>query len=229
MCAGCDRGDVIIECECLWIGPCWPPTTTGEEGRVDIRVDGSYNYWRSIWPSSEGSSWFPWCSQSPSKCLVSVIQVAHDGNITRHHQTDKYRRVVIVVILHNITITVNAFYPQLAWCSASAYYILQSTQVTNSLWHPVCRNGRDTEMFLRGQGKPEQLTLPLPPWSTQSLWSIFNYAHYFILVVFQIDDSSGWIGYSFPQGWCHRGIGCTCFRETLQIPFLNGSIDLLPH
>ena len=56
-----------------------------------------------------------------------------------------------------------------------------------------------------------------------------QYAHYFILVVFQIDDSSGWIGYSFPQGWCHRGISRTCFRETLQIPFLNCSIDLLPH
>ena len=86
------------------------------------------------------------------------------------------------------------------------YYILQSIQAANSLWHPVCRSERDTEMFRQGQGKPEQLTLPLPPWSTQSSWSIFEYAHYFILVVFWIDDSSGWIGYSFPQGWCHRGI-----------------------
>ena len=106
------------------------------------------------------------------------------------------------------------------------YYILQSIQAANSLWHPVCRSERDTEMFRRGQGKPEQLTLPQ---RTQSSWSIFKYAHYFILVVFWIDDSSGWIGYSFPQGWCHRGISRTCFRETLQIPFLNGSIDLLPH
>ena len=122
--------------------------------------------------------------------------------------------------------TSHAFYPQLACCP---YYILQSIQATNSLWHPACRNGRDTEMFHRGQGKPEQLTLPLQPWSTQSSWSIFEYAHYFILVVFRIDDWSGWIGYSFPQGWCHRGIDRTCFRETLQIPFLNCPIDLLTH
>ena len=30
----------------------------------------------------------------------SVIQVIHDGNITRHRQTNEDRRVVIVVVLH---------------------------------------------------------------------------------------------------------------------------------
>ena len=35
--------------------------------------------------------------KSPSKCLVSVIQVTHHGNITRHRQTNEDRRVVILV------------------------------------------------------------------------------------------------------------------------------------
>jgi len=39
----CDRGDVVIKCEWLCIGPCRPPTTTKGQGRVDIRVDGSFS------------------------------------------------------------------------------------------------------------------------------------------------------------------------------------------
>jgi len=96
----CDQDDVVIECEWLCIGPCRPPTTTRGQGKVDIRVDGSFNCWRSIWRIPEGSSWFAQCGQSPSKCLVSVIQVTHHGNITRHCRTHEDRRVVIVVVLH---------------------------------------------------------------------------------------------------------------------------------
>jgi len=41
----------------------------------------------------------------------------------------------------------------------------------------MCGNSRDAEMFCWRQGKPEQLTLPSPPWNSRS---IFEYVHYFI-------------------------------------------------
>ena len=67
--------------------------------------------------------------------------------------------------------TSHAFYP---YChSASAYYILQFIQTTDGLQHGVCRNGSDTEFCWR-QGKQEQLTVPLPSWSTQSSRPIFE-------------------------------------------------------
>ena len=55
------------------------------------------------------------------------------------------------------------------------YYItITVTQTTHGLRHGVCRNGSDAEVFCWRQGKQEQLTVPLPSWSTQSSRSIFE-------------------------------------------------------
>ena len=54
------------------------------------------------------------------------------------------------------------------------YTSITVTQTTHGLRHGVCRNGSDAEVFCWRQGKQEQLTVPLPSWSTQSLRSVFE-------------------------------------------------------
>ena len=131
----------------------------------------SFNCWRSIWGSPEWSSWFAWCTQSPSvlcqsfKWLTMVISLDIVRRVRLFYSCLSIVFYSTLLHYHYRDTTSDAFYPQLACCHdvlprlTFFHRILQFIQTTHGLRHWVCRNRSDAKIFCWRKGKQEQLTV----------------------------------------------------------------------